>query len=51
VSELSFVNNVAAGVEKVGLRNAPLVYALAQVPWETVDDRDAVLNWIGEDVG
>lgn len=42
-----FVDNVASGVEALGLENAPLVYALARVNWESREDRDEVLGWIG----
>jgi hypothetical protein len=51
VSETSFVKNVVAGVEKIGLRNAPMVYALAKVPWKSAEDRDMVLDWVGQDDG
>lgn len=51
MSETSFVNNIAAGVDALGLRNAPIVYALAQIPWESVEDRDAFFAWAGEDDG
>jgi len=47
LSDLSFVNNVAAGVDRLGVVNAPIIYALAKVNWESVEDRDAVLNWMG----
>lgn len=51
MSELSFVNNIAAGVEAVGLRNAPIIFGLAKVQWNSVEDRDAFLAWVGEDNG
>ena len=51
MSELSFVNNIAAGVEAVGLRNAPVIFGLAKVQWNSVEDRDAFLAWVGEDNG
>jgi len=51
VSELSFVKNIDAGVKALGLRNAPVVYALARVNWDSVADRDAFLSWAGVDDG
>ena len=51
MSELSFVNNIAAGVDAVGLRNAPVIFGLAKVQWNSVEDRDAFLAWVGEDNG
>lgn len=51
MSELSFVNNIAAGVDAVGLRNAPIIFGLAKVQWNSVEDRDAFLAWVGEDNG
>jgi hypothetical protein len=47
VSDLSFVNNIAAGVDKLGLENTPILYTLALIKWDSVDDRDAVLDYIG----
>lgn len=41
------MNNVAAGVDNLGLENTPIIYALAKVNWETPEDRDAVLKWMG----
>lgn len=51
MSELSFVNNIAAGVDAVGLRNAPIIFGLAKVQWNSPEDRDAFLAWVGEDNG
>ena len=51
MSELNFVDNIAAGVQALGLRNSAVVYALARVDWQTVEDRDAFLRWAGEDDG
>jgi hypothetical protein len=51
VSELSFVNNIAAGVNAVGVRNAPIVWGLARVDWQSVQDRDAFFAWVGQDDG
>lgn len=47
MSGLRFVDNIAAGVEALGLENAPLVYAMARVKWESREDRDAMLAWMG----
>lgn len=47
MNRLDFVGNVAAGVDAIGLENAPLIYALAKVRWESVEDRDEVLAWLG----
>lgn len=47
MNRLDFVGNVAAGVETLGLENTPLIYALAKVRWESVEDRDEVLGWLG----
>ena len=47
MSELSFVNNIAAGVDAIGLENSPIIYALSKVQWESVEDRDAVYQWMG----
>lgn len=51
MSQLSFVNNVARGVETLGLENTPIIYALAKVQWESVEDRDAVMDWLVTDRG
>lgn len=51
MSQLSFVNNVARGVETLGLEYAPLIFALARVRWESPEDRDGVLNWLAADGG
>jgi hypothetical protein len=51
LSQLSFVNNIARGVETLGVENAPIIYALSKVRWESVEDRDEVLNWMVTDRG
>jgi len=48
---LSFVNNMAKAIEAVGLRNTPVAYGLALVPWESVEERDATLEELGADDG
>lgn len=47
MKDLNFVNNISAGVDKLGLFNTPIIFALAKIDWETVEDRDAVLSWMG----
>ena len=48
---LSFVDNMAKAIEAVGLRNTPIAYGLAMVPWESVEERNAVLEELGADNG
>lgn len=48
---LSFVNNMAKAIETVGLRNTPIAYGLAMVPWVSVQERDAALAELGADNG
>jgi len=50
VRDTSFVKNVAAGVDAMGVQYAPLVYTLAKVRWDSAEDRDAVLRFLSEDV-
>lgn len=47
MSELSFVNNIAAGVDALGLENSPIIFALARIAWDSIDDRDGVFNYLG----
>lgn len=51
MNKLDFVSNVSRGVETLGVSNAPIIYALAKVKWESVEDRDQVLNWLAADDG
>jgi hypothetical protein len=51
LSELGFVKNVAKGVEVLGVEEAPLIYALARVKWESPEDRDSLLNFLVADNG
>ena len=51
MSELNFVDNIDAGVKALGLRNAVIVYGLARVKWDSIEDRDAFLKWAGADDG
>ncbi len=44
---LTFVDNIAAGVDKLGLENTPVIYALSKVRWESIEDRDAVYDYLG----
>jgi hypothetical protein len=51
LSDISFVNNIAKGVDVLGVQESPLIYALARVTWESAQDRDAVLNFLVADNG
>lgn len=51
MSELSFVNNIARGVDTLGIEYAPLIFAFARVRWESAEDRDGVLNWLAGNGG
>jgi len=46
-----FVENVAAGVDALGLTYSPIVFALAQVQWESPQDRDTVLAFLAGEQG
>jgi hypothetical protein len=46
VANASFIENVAAGVDTLGVKYAPIIYGLAQVQWESPEDRDAVLSFL-----
>lgn len=43
----TFVENIAAGVDYLGLENAPIIYSLARIRWENPGERDAVLRILG----
>ena len=47
----SFVENIAAGVDALGVTYAPIIYSLAQIQWETPDERDSVLSFLGGNSG
>lgn len=51
MSKLDFVSNVTKGVETLGVSHAPIIYALARVKWESVEDRDEVFNYLAADDG
>lgn len=41
-----FVDNIAAGVDALGLENTPIIWQLAKVQWETPQERDQFLEQI-----
>jgi hypothetical protein len=45
--ETSFVSNVASGVDHLGLTAAPIIFTLAQIDWESPEERDSVYRWMG----
>ena len=45
----TFIENVAAGVDALGLEMAPIIYSLARIRWDNPQDRDAVLRFLGGD--
>ena len=49
MANASFVENVAAGVEILGVKYAPIIYGLARVQWESPDDRDAMMRFLAGD--
>lgn len=42
-----FTDNIAAGVDALGLENAPIIWALAHVQWESPEERDQFMAEIG----
>lgn len=40
---MSFVENISAAVDALGLQNAPTAFVLARIPWESREDRDKFL--------
>lgn len=49
MSDLSFVQNVAKGVDTLGVEFAPIIFSLARINWDSVEDRDSVLEYLGAD--
>ena len=47
MSDTSFVKNIAAGVDRIGLQNTPLIWALAKMPYPSAEERDALFDEIG----
>jgi hypothetical protein len=45
----TFIENVAAGVDALGLEMAPIIYSLARIRWDNPQDLDAVLRFLGTD--
>lgn len=42
-----FMDNIAAGVDALGLENSPIIWALANVQWASPAERDQFLAEIG----
>lgn len=42
-----FMDNIAAGVDALGLENSPIIWALAHVQWDSPAERDQFLAEIG----
>lgn len=49
MSRPSFIENIAAGVDALGLTHAPTIWGLAKVDWESPEDRDTFLRVIAKD--
>lgn len=45
---VNFVDNIASGIDRLGLAKAPVVYALARVPWDSAEDRDAFFDTVSK---
>ena len=43
----TFVENIAAGVDALGLEMAPVIYSLARIRWDNPQDYQAVLRFLG----
>lgn len=43
---MSFVNNIAAAVDAIGVEAAGVVYGIAMTPWESDQERDEFLNLV-----
>ncbi len=41
---LSFVNNMSTALEVFRGKHAPVAFMLARIPYETVEDRDAIIG-------
>ena len=39
-----FVRNLDAFTQALGVQNAPIVFALAQIPWPSDDDRNQFIQ-------
>lgn len=42
-----FVDNIAAGVDALGLENAPVIWQLAHVQWASPQERDQFFAELG----
>lgn len=47
MSTTSFVQNIASGVDHLGLENAPIIWSLAHMTWDSAEERDAFFRQIG----
>lgn len=43
----TFVQNIAAGVAAFGLEAAPVIWSLAQVAYDSSEERDQLFNMLG----
>lgn len=43
---MSFVNNIAAAVDALGVEAAGVVYGIALTPWESDEERDEFLRLV-----
>lgn len=43
---MSFVNNIAAAVDAIGVEAAGVVYGIALTPWESDEERDEFLRLV-----
>jgi len=43
---VSFVNNIAAAVDALGVEAAGVVYGIALTPWESDEERDEFLRLV-----
>ena len=43
----TFVENIAAGVDELGLEMSPVIYSLARIRWDNPQDLQAVLRFLG----
>ncbi len=43
---MSFVNNIAAAVDALGVEAAGVVYGIALTPWESDQERDEFLRLV-----
>jgi len=46
----NFVNNISAFVDALGMDEPGIIISLANVPWQTSEDRDEFINHITREV-